>query len=392
MSDNNLTEATSSESDIESELNEISDPIHSSDDENNPGSEDEDDLEEEDDEEKGESNDDCEDDSEKPDEIKAKTQIFDCDFHPNRDILSIGEISGRISLFSFSSKEKNKKLLQFKHHKSGCRSLSFSLDGTRLYSVSKDKSLCCTDMNTGAIIKQLHKAHDNSISSLIVASDNLIATGCDKGTVKVWDTRTFDAVSEYSNRKDYISDMVCSNDSKHLLCTSGDGVLSVYNLRKKKLEKESDQLDEELLCIDVIKNGQKVICGSAVGVLNVFSWGEWSDISDRFPTKFESIDTLCAVTDEIVCIGSDSGVIKAMFVHPYKEVRKIGVHGDLGICSLQLSPDKQLMASCGNENTVRFWNVSSLHEELLEQEERKGVKRKHAESKDNDATDFFADL
>ena len=329
--------------------------------------------------------------AQKPEDIKVKNQIFDCAFHPNKEILGIGEITGRVSLFSYSNTEKNKNLLEFKNHKKACRCLSFSMDGKKLYSASKDKSVCVVDMNNGAVIKHLMKAHQNPVSSMKVLSNDIFATGCDEGVVKIWDARTYEVISEYSNRKEYISDMASGKDGRYLLCTSGDGVLSVYNLRKKKLEKESDQLDEELINLEVIKHGEKVVCGSGSGVLNIYSWGEWGDISDRFPTKFQSIESMCAVNEDIVCIGSDDGLVKAMHILPHKEIRKLGKHGDFGISRLKLSLDKQLMASCGNENTVKFWNVSSLHEVALKAEERKGVKRRHAEST-NDAAEFFADL
>ena len=139
MSENNKEEPSSeSEDEIEETENGNVDSDESSDEENKSSKEEEDIIEN--------------DTGEKPNAIQVKSQIFDCDFHPNRDILSVGEISGRTSLFSFSTEEANKTLLQFKHHKSGCRCLSFSLDGTRLYSVSKDKSICCTDMNTGCLL------------------------------------------------------------------------------------------------------------------------------------------------------------------------------------------------------------------------------------------------
>ncbi len=68
--------------------------------------------------------------------------------------------------------------------------------------------------------------------------------------------------------------MTCNNEMDHLLCTrydyiiyasfliggslfngcgSGDGRLSVYDLRKSILVGQSDELDDELLSISVIK-------------------------------------------------------------------------------------------------------------------------------------------
>jgi len=329
--------------------------------------------------------------STKPKRIQMDDTVFEVAFHPTKDIIAAGEITGTISVFSYSNTE-NKKLLDFKHQKESCRCLDFSPDGQRLYSGCRDNSIYCTDMNTGSMLHSFPNAHDQSISSMNIISDNLIASGCEGGVVRVWDTRTFSKVAEFTGRKDYISGLTCDAQKKLLLSTSGDGVLSVYNLRKNTLIQESDQLDDELLCLAIAKGGKKVLCGSATGVLNVYSWNEWGDISDRYPTETDYIESLCTITDDVVCIGGGDGSIKAMFVQPYKPIKTIGKHGSIGIAALKLSPNKLLLASCGGNETVRFWDVSSLSEEELQPEERKGVKRKHSAAAKKEATEFFADL
>ncbi|CAI8015450.1 WD repeat-containing protein 55 [Geodia barretti] len=53
--------------------------------------------------------------------------------------------------------------------------------------------------------------------------------------------------------KDFISDMACNDDSTTLLATSGDGTLSAFDLRQKKLEQRSDQSESELLSLAIVK-------------------------------------------------------------------------------------------------------------------------------------------
>lgn len=326
----------------------------------------------------------------KPKRITLKDTVFQSAFHPTKDILALGEITGNISIFSFSN-EGNTKLIDFKHQKEACRCLAFSLDGQRLYSGCQDNSIYCTDMNTGSLLHTIPNAHDESISAMHLISDNFIASGCEGGIVKVWDMRTFSKAAELSPRKDYISSLTTGSQKSHLLATSGDGVLSVFNWRKNAIVKESDQLDDELLCLDIIKGGKKVICGSATGVLNIYSWGEWGDISDRYPTEHSEVESICTVSDDIVCIGTDDGKIQAMFVQPYKLIRTLGRHGAMGVSSLKVSPNKNLLVSCGSDESARFWNIEDLQDECLEEEERRGVKRKKTQV-DEKAAAFFADL
>ena len=326
----------------------------------------------------------------KPQRITLKDTIFQASFHPSKDILAVGEITGTVSIFTFSN-EENTKLIDFKHQNQACRCLSFSLDGQRLYSGCQDNSIYCTDMNTGTLLHSIPNAHEQSISAMHLISDNFIASGCEAGVVKVWDMRTFSKAAELPARKDYISGLTTGSQKSHLLATSADGVLSVFNWQKNALVKESDQLDDELVCLDIMKHGKKVVCGSATGVLNIYSWGEWGDISDRYPTDNEEVESICAVTEDIVCIGTGDGEIKAMFVQPYKPIKKVGRHNDMGISALKMSPNKNLLVSCGGDESVRFWNIADLQDECLEEEERRGVKRKKTEN-DSKAADFFSDL
>lgn len=53
-----------------------------------------------------------------------------------------------------------------------------------------------------------------------------------------------------------------------------------------------------------------MVCGSADGVLNIYSWGEWGDISDRIPTENDSIDSICPITEDIICTGTDDSYIR----------------------------------------------------------------------------------
>ena len=53
--------------------------------------------------------------------------------------------------------------------------------------------------------------------------------------------------------KDFISDMVSNDSQRNLLATSADGRLSVVDLRKRKLEEQSDCNESELLSVAIMK-------------------------------------------------------------------------------------------------------------------------------------------
>lgn len=59
-----------------------------------------------------------------------------------------------------------------------------------------------------------------------------------------------------------------------------------------------------------MQNGSKVVCGSDEGVIDIFNWGEWGNMSDRFPGHPMSIDTIIPITESIVCTGASDGIVR----------------------------------------------------------------------------------
>jgi len=103
-----------------------------------------------------------------------------------------------------------------------------------------------------------------------------------------------------------------------------------------------------------------VVCGSQDGILDIYSWGQWADISDRFPGHPNSIDTLAVINEEMLLTGSSDGLIRVVSIHPNKLLGVVGEHADFPIERIKLSPNNKYVASCSHDDTVKFWNVEYL--------------------------------
>ena len=68
---------------------------------------------------------------------------------------------------------------------------------------------------------------------------------------------------------------------------------------------------DHLLCqVTCFQNGAKVVCGTEEGVLDIFNWGEYGNISDRFPGHPMSVDAIVPLSESIVCTGASDGIIR----------------------------------------------------------------------------------
>ena len=200
-----------------------------------------------------------------------------------------------------------------------------------LFTASSDKSIQAVNLETGDVFFKQAKAHGDPINTILRLGPDSIATGDDGGTVKLWDLRQQKSIREYATQDDYVSQLAFNEEQNILLsarcaillllpclltafCCSGDGTLAVYDIRLHKEVHKSDNQDDELLSIALVKGGKKVVVGTQEGVLNIWSWGLWGDISDRFPGHPNSIDAMTVVNspdgEELLCTGSSDGFIR----------------------------------------------------------------------------------
>ena len=77
-----------------------------------------------------------------------------------------------------------------------------------------------------------HVLHYGSIPEL---RSNRMCSGDDDGLIRTWDQRQSDATSSFEVHTDFVSDLVYHEREQCLIAVSGDGTLSVNDLRTNKV-------------------------------------------------------------------------------------------------------------------------------------------------------------
>jgi len=297
-----------------------------------------------------------------PSDITLDQHIFDLCFHPSQDLVATGLISGEVKLFRYSL-ERNDQLSHWKLHHAACRTVDFSCDGKYLLSGSSDCSVRVIDVDTCKEVHCESSAHENPINAMKCFGENLLLTGDDEGCIKLWDLRKRKFCFQWKESADFISDFAVNTDKKIGLATSGDGCLSVLHLRKGILEAMSDNLEDELLSVVIAKNGTKVIVGTQDGILDIWNWDWWGDITDRFLGHPNSIESMVVIDEDTICTASSDGLIRICSILPNKMLGIIGEHGEFPVEKIRLSRENYFLGSCSHDNTVKFWAVKYLFEE-----------------------------
>mmetsp|Transcript_8025 Transcript_8025/g.8054 ORF Transcript_8025/g.8054 Transcript_8025/m.8054 type:complete len:423 (+) Transcript_8025:194-1462(+) len=296
-----------------------------------------------------------------PDEIKCSEQVFDISFHPRVDALAVGLVDGSVEVYKYETGSENKRMIDCKNiHTGSCRGVMFTDDGERLYTISSDKSILGID-GIGRTALTIPNAHSDPINKIMSLSEGgmMIATGDDAGCVKVWDMRaSAKEVMSWSLHEDFVSGFAYHADANTLLSVGGDATLCTYDLRKHKNTNRSDDQEAELQCVQVMKGGKKVVCGTQDGVILYFTWDRWGDCSDRFPGHPETVDCLMKLDESTVLTGSSDGLIRVVALQPNKVLGVIGDHDEFPVEGMRSNRDGRILGSFAHDEVVRFWDIS----------------------------------
>lgn len=122
-----------------------------------------------------------------------------------------------------------------KGHTGAVMQLHFSTDGMTLFTASTDKTVAIWDLQVGARIKRL-KGHQSFVNSCDVArrGPQLVCSGADDGTIKLWDSRKKGALQTFQNTYQVTS--VVFNDTAEQIMSGGiDNDIKIWDLRKNDI-------------------------------------------------------------------------------------------------------------------------------------------------------------
>lgn len=328
-----------------------------------------------------------------PKKITCKDQVFAIDFHPNRPYIAAGLIDGSIELWEHDA-EANRLVHDLQHHALSCRGLQFTPSGDKLVTISSDKSWKVAN-ESGVVVLQAPDAHASAINRMLVIDQDTLVTGDDDGIVKVWDMRGASlCTASWDVHKDFVSGLLYHSDSHTLFSSSGDATIGVYDIRRPKDFYLSDDQESEINCLEMVRHGRKLVCGTQEGILLFFNSGSWGDCSDRYPGHLESIDCFHKIDETTLLTGSADGIVRVLGIQPNK------IHGIVAdqsepIEAIKSSNDKMFIGTLGLDESIRFWDISILHDEsgdedgedVSSDEEEGGVEGSGGEDEETEEVD-----
>ncbi|GMS87420.1 hypothetical protein PENTCL1PPCAC_9595 [Pristionchus entomophagus] len=315
----------------------------------------------------------------------------------NSDLIAVGFVDGTVDLRTIEgeAEEDGKATIESlwdRQQKRAVRSLLFSTEADALYSLSKNRSICSYDVETGKRTRVIRVAHDGAPMTMCRLPVNAwhgqtFATADEQGQVRTWDWRVPEPIiCTYDEQHEAVNALVM--DGTQLLAASSDGTIAAYEVRRKKLNVRSELMHSELMSIAVTKKFTYV--GAGDGHIEVFKRGMYGNILERIESGFEkSVSSLVELRRGLLLTGSDEdSALRLLHTEPNKRLGEAGKHGEGGIDQLATTVDGQWIVSLASfDQSIKLYPLPPVLERVpVLTSDRAGKKKKVV------SENFFDDL
>ncbi len=293
-------------------------------------------------------------------EFKGHTRnVEDITFSPDGKTFASGDTGGKIILWDFDLSNQviddgDKKL---------------TLPGV-LRSFTGDKK----EKNDNKQIDLILTGHTLPIKGLDFTADSkFLASGCDDGTLKVWNVDTGKEKLTIHGHTGSVQALKLLDDEKMLYSISSDGILRMWNLEKNTEQLVHTKQPWYVFAADFSNDGKLIATGC---------WGEvrlWDIEEQSFyePMKKDGnfvVALAFSQDDKFVASGHWKGKLRLWDVPNRRLYTELNGHTK-DVKDIAFSSDGKKFASGSTDGTAYLWNLSTMKNTLLTIDQKRGVGR-----------------
>ncbi|GAA6615277.1 protein kinase domain-containing protein [Scytonema sp. NUACC26] len=231
-----------------------------------------------------------------------------------------------------------------------------------LASGSDDKTIKIWNLRNKKEIRTL-KGHKEFVYSVTLSADSqTLASGGKDNTIKIWNVNTGQVIRTLTGHSSYVNSVSLSADGQTLASGSYDTTIKVWNL---KIGQEIHTLkghEGEVLSVAISPDGQTLASGSTDRTVKI--WNVKTGKLLRTLTGHLGDVNAVAISpnQKIVASVSDDRTIRVWNLNTGRELRPPLIGHSADVNAVAFSPDSEKIATGSDDTTVRIWNLSTGQE------------------------------
>jgi WD40 repeat protein len=245
------------------------------------------------------------------------------------------------------------------------RSVAVCLDNQILASGDDDGTIKLWNLITGKEIRTL-SGHSKSkwVCAVTFSPDGqMLVSGSNDKSIKLWDWKTKQQIHNFFGHTDYVNTVAISPDGQTLASGSSDKTIIVWNLITGERIKTLFGHLNSITSVTFSPDGQFIVSGSSDKTIKIWDWttGEKScQINDLAGVKSIAVSR----NGQILVSGNHKCEIKLWDLQTLQLIQAFVGHTEgsfflpSGVNSVTISPDGQIIASGGRrDKTVKLWDL-----------------------------------
>ena len=273
----------------------------------------------------------------------------------NGTTLAYGTHESIIELWDIET-SKHKKTL--KGHKEEVECIAFSPDGKTLASASRDYAIILWDIAKGKRKKTLKK-HSNEIHKVIFSPDGKTLMSFDRsGMLRFWEVETGKLIYTLRDHFNVATSISLSPDGLTLVSGSLNGYIHVWDVATGKHKKTFSGHKSAVSSVSYSPDGLTIASASSDKAIHLWdaTTGKRRNSIDKPSGNMRNV--LFSPVDQLLVVATRES-IHVWEVNPLQLMYAPIAHESIFYYEgLSLSADGKSMASTGEPQTIKIWNVA----------------------------------